>query len=77
MEGEDGLAIAHTYRRKMTGELGRLKIEGYEYQEMFHMPCTTQFVLTHEGERTLGVMEKIMYSGNIDRVVLEFENHNT
>ena len=35
MEGEDVSAFALTYRNKMTGELGHLKIEGYEYWEMF------------------------------------------
>ena len=43
-------AFALTYRKKMPGELGHLKMEGYEYWEMFHMQCTTRFALTHEGE---------------------------
>ena len=61
----------------MTGELDHLKIEGYEYWEMFHLQCTTRFGLTHEGERALAAMEKMKYTGNIDKFMLEFENHNT
>ena len=76
MEGEDVSAFALTYRKKMTSELGYLKIEGYEYWEMFHMQCT-RFALTHEGEWALAAMEKMKYTGNIDKFTLEFENHNT
>ena len=50
MEGEDVSAFALTYGNWMTGKLGHLKIEGYEYWEMFHMQCTTQFALTPEGK---------------------------
>ena len=39
--------------------------------------CTTRFALTHEGERALAAMEKMKYTGNIDKFMLEFENHNT
>ena len=42
MEGEDVLAFALTYRKKMTGEVGHLKIEGYEYWAIFQMQCTTR-----------------------------------
>ena len=77
MEGEDVLAFALTYRKKITSELGNLKIEGYEYWEIFHMQCTTRFALTHEGERALTAMEKMKYTGNIDKFMLEFENQNT
>ena len=70
-------AFALTYRKKMTGELGHLKIEGYEYWETFRIQCITRFALTHEGERALAAMEKMKYTGNIDRFLLEFENHNT
>ena len=77
MEGEDVSAFALTYRKKMTGELGHLKIEGYEYWETFRIQCTTRFALTHEGERARAAMEKMKYTGNIDRFLLEFENHNT
>ena len=77
MEGEDVSDFALTYRRIMTRELGHLKIEGYEYWEMFHMQCTTLFALTHEGERALAAMEKMKYTGNFDKFMLEFENHNT
>ena len=61
----------------MTGELGHQKIEGDEYWEMFHMQYTTQFALTHEGERALAARDKIKYSGNIDKCMWEFDNHNT
>ena len=35
MEGDHVSAFALTYRKKMTGELGHLKVEGYEYWETF------------------------------------------
>lgn len=77
MEGEDVSAFALTYLKKMTGELGHLKIEGYEYWETYRTQCIMRFALTHEGERALAGLEKLKYTGNIDRFLLEFENHNT
>ena len=77
MEGEDVSAFAFTYRNKMTGELGYLKIVGYEIWEAFRGQCILRFALTHEGERFLPLMTKVTYKGNIDRYVLEMENHNT
>ena len=77
MEREDVSAFTLTYRKKMNGEQGHLKIEGYEYWEMFHMQCTTRFALTHEGERASAETVKMKYAGNIDKFMLEFENHNT
>ena len=77
MEGEDVSAFALTYRKKMAGELVHQKIKGYEYKEIFHMQCTIRFALTHEGERALAAMEKMKYTENIDKFMLEFENHNT
>ena len=41
MEGDDVSAFALTYRKKMTGELGHLKVEGYEYWETFRNECLT------------------------------------
>ena len=41
------------------------------------MQCTTRFALTHEGKQALAAMEKMKYTGNIDKFMLEFENHNT
>jgi len=35
MEREDVSAFAFTYWNKITGELGHLKIEGYEFWEIF------------------------------------------
>src|SRR6201996_9746488 len=77
MEGDDVSAFALTYQKKMTGELGYLKVEGYEYWETFRNECISQFALTHEGERALAAMEKVRYKGDIDRYLLEMENHNT
>jgi len=77
MEGEDVSAFAFTYRNKMTGELGHLKIEGYEFWEAFRGQCILQFTLTHEGETSLALMTKVTYKGNIDHYLLEIENHNT
>src|SRR6195952_212416 len=77
MEGDDVSAFALTYRKKMTGELGHLKIEGYEYWESFRVQCMTRFALTHEGERALAAMEKVRYKNDIGRFLLEMENHNT
>jgi len=37
MEGEDVSAFAFTYRNKKTGELGHLKLEGYEFWEAFRV----------------------------------------
>jgi len=39
IEVEDVSAFAFTYRNKMTGELGHLKIEGYEFWEAFRGQC--------------------------------------
>ena len=77
MYGEDVSTFSLTYRKKMTGELGHLKIQGYKYGETFRIQCITQFALTQEGERGLAEMEKVKYTENIDRFLLEFENHNT
>jgi len=77
MEGEDLSAFAFTYRNKMTGELGHLKIEGYEFWEAFRGQCILRFALTYEGERSLALMTKVTYKGNIERYLLEMENQNT
>jgi len=61
MEGEDVSAFAFTYRNKMTGELGHLKIEGYEFWEAFRGQCILRFALTHEGQRSLALMTKVTY----------------
>ena len=41
------------------------------------MHCTTRFALTPEGKRAFTAMDKMKYTGNIDKFILEFENHNT
>ena len=68
MEGDDVSAFALTYRKKMTGELGHLKVEEYEYWETFQNECISRFALTHEGKRALAAMdsEKVQYKGDID-----------
>jgi len=77
MEGEDVSAFAFSYQNKMTGELGHLKIVGYEFWEAFRGQCILRFALTLEGERSLALMTKVTYKGNMDRYLLEMENHNT
>ena len=77
MEGDNVSAFALTYRKKMTGELGHLKVEGYEYWETFRNEYISRFALIHEGERVLAAMEKVRYKGDIDQYLLEMENHNT
>jgi len=77
MEGEDVSSFAFTYPNKMTGELGHLKIEGYEFWEAFRGQCILRFALTHDGGRSLALMTKVTYKGNIDRYLLEMEDHNT
>jgi len=69
-------AFAFTYRNKMTGELGHLKIEDYEFWEAFRGQCILRFALTHQGERSLSLMIKVTYKGNIDHYLLEMDNHN-
>jgi len=76
MEGEDLSAFAFTYRNKRTGELGHLKIEDYEFWEIFRGQCRLRFALTHEGQRSLALMTKVTYKGNIDPYLLGMENHN-
>ena len=70
-------AFAFTYRNKMTGELGHLKMEGYEFWEACRGQCILRFALTHEGERSLALMAKVTYKANIDQYLLELENHHT
>ena len=77
MEGEDVSAFAFTHWNKMSGELGHLKIEGYELWEAFRGQCILRLALMHEGERSLALMMKVTYKGNIDRYFLEMENYNT
>jgi len=77
MGGEDVSAFAFTYRNKMSGELGHLNIEGYEFWEAFRGQCILRLALTPEGERSLALMTKVTYKGNIDCYLLEMENHNT
>ena len=70
-------AFVFTYRNKMTGELGHLKIEGHEFSEAFRGQCILRFALTHKGARSLALMTKVTYKCNIVRYLLEKENHNT
>ena len=39
MEGDDVSAFTLAYQKKMTSELGHLKVEGYEYWETFRNEC--------------------------------------
>jgi len=50
MEGEDVSALIFTYRNKMTGELGHVKMEGYEFWEAFRGQGILRLALMHEGE---------------------------
>ena len=59
-------AFALTYRKQIIGELGLLRVEGYEYWETFRIQSIIRFALTHVGERTLTAMEKMKHTGNID-----------
>src|SRR6195952_3242659 len=77
MDGDDVSAFALTYRKMMTGELGHLKVEGYEYWESFRVQCMTRFARTHEEEWALAAMEKVQYKNDIGRFLLEMENYNT
>ena len=70
-------AFAFTYRNRMTPQLGHLKIEDYELCVAFRGQCILRFALTHQGERSLALMTKVTYKGNIDRYLLDGENHNT
>jgi len=71
------LAFALTYQNKMFGELSHLKGEGEEFWEAFRGPCILQVALRHEGERSLALMTKFTYKGNMDEYLLEMENHYT
>jgi len=71
------LAFAITYRNKMTGELRHQGIDGYEFWEAFRGQCILRFALTHEGEKSSGLITGVTYEGNIDRYLLEMEDHNT
>ena len=56
------MAFAFTYRKRITRELGHLKIEGYEIWEASREQCILRFALTHEGERSLALITKVIYT---------------
>ena len=54
MDGPAVAPFALTYQKKMTGTMGFVKVEGYEFWHTFAELATEQFGPTHEAEKRYG-----------------------
>ena len=63
-------------RKKMTGTLGFVKTEGYEFWHTFADQAVQQFDPTHEAEKVLRKMATVKYHRDIAKFLLEMENLN-
>jgi len=76
MEGKEVAPFVLAYRKQITGELGFQKQEGYEYWHIFKAQVILRFTVSHEVERALRRMELVKYQGDIEKYLLDLENHN-
>ena len=68
--------FAITYRKKMTGEFGFPRSDGYDLWENFKNQIHERFSILHRAQRDLRDMEKIRYQGDIEKYLLTLENLN-
>jgi hypothetical protein len=76
MKGPDVAPFAISYPKQMTGELGYTRQEGYELWDIFTEKVLRYFAPTHEAEKALREMAKVRYSNDINKYLLEMDNHN-
>ena len=76
MEGRAVTPFAITYWKKMTGEFGFPRSDGYDLWENFKNQIQEKFSILHRAQRALRDMEKIGYKGDIEKYLLTLENLN-
>jgi hypothetical protein len=76
MTGEEVAPFAITYRKKMTGEFGYPKHEGYGFWITFCSEVRERFSVLHRAQKALADMEKVKYAGNVEKYLLTLENLN-
>ena len=76
MEGSAVTPFAITYRKKMTGEFGFPRSDGYDLWENFKNQIQEKFSILHRAQRALRDMEKVRYEGDIEKYLLTLENLN-
>ena len=68
--------FAITNRKKITGEFGFPKHDGYNLWITFKAQLHDKFSIMHRAQRALRVMEKVRYEGDIKKYLLTLENLN-
>ena len=76
MEGSAVTPFAITYRKKMTGEFGFSRSDGYDLWENFKNQIQEKLSILHRGQRALRYMEKVRYEGDIEQFLRTLENLN-
>ena len=76
MEGSAVTPFAIAYRKKMTGEFGFPRSDGYDLWENFKNQIQEKFSILHRAKRALRDMEKVRYEGDIEGCLLTLENLN-
>ena len=76
MDGNAVTPFAITYRKKMTGEFGFPKHDGYDLWINFKAQLHDKFSIMHRAQRALRNMEKVRYEGDIEKYLLTLENLN-
>ena len=76
MEGSAVTPCAITYGKKMTGEFGFPRSDGYDLWENFKNQIQEKFSIHYRAQRALRDMEKVRYEGDIEKYLLTLENLN-
>ena len=66
MEGSAVTPFAISYRKKMTGEFGFPRSDGYDLWENFKNQIQEKFSILHRAQRALRDMEKVRYEGEYE-----------
>ena len=70
MEGSAVTPFAITYWKKMMGEFGFPRSDGYDLWENFKNQIQEKFSILHRAQRALSDMEKVRYEGDIEKYLL-------
>ena len=76
MEGSAVTPFAITYRKKMTGEFGFPRSDGYNLWENFNNQMQENFSILHSAQKALRDMEKVRYEGDIKKYLRTLEKLN-
>ena len=78
MEGSTVTPFVITYRKKMTGEFGFPRSDGYDLWENFKTRIQEKLSILHRAQWALRDMEKVRYEGlrDIEKYLLTLENLN-